>query len=63
MAAAPEETTILRLRHLLEEQDLGGAMLDTVNCHLADKGISVTTWHYLGCVDYPRAQFDQAPDW
>ena len=27
-AAAPGETTILRVRHLLEEHDLGGAMLD-----------------------------------
>src|SRR6202453_2236906 len=43
MAAAPDETTILRFRHLLEEHDLGGAMLDTVNGHLADKGIRITT--------------------
>jgi hypothetical protein len=26
-AAAPDETTILRVRHLMEEHDLGGAML------------------------------------
>jgi IS5 family transposase len=38
MAAAPDETTILRFRHLLEEHDLGGEMLDEVNRHLADKG-------------------------
>jgi hypothetical protein len=38
MAAAPDETTILRFRHLLEEHDLGGAMLDAVNGHLAGKG-------------------------
>ena len=43
MAAAPDETTILRFRHLLEEYDLGGAMLDAVNGHLADKGIRITT--------------------
>jgi len=43
MAAAPDETTILRFRHLLEEHDLGGAMLDAVNSHLADKGIRITT--------------------
>jgi len=43
VAAAPDETTILRFRHLLEEHDLGGAMLDEVNCHLADKGIRITT--------------------
>ena len=39
MAAAPDETTILRFRHLLEEHDLGGEMPDKVNRHLSDKGI------------------------
>jgi IS5 family transposase len=43
MSAAPDETTILRFRHLLEEHDLGGEMLDEVNRHLADKGIRITT--------------------
>jgi IS5 family transposase len=43
MAAAPDETTILRFRHLLEEHDLGGAILDAVNGHLAGKGIRITT--------------------
>jgi IS5 family transposase len=43
LAAAPDETTVLRFRHLLEEHDLGGAMLDEVNGHLADKGIRITT--------------------
>lgn len=43
MAGAPDENTILRFRHLLEEHDLGGAMLDEVNHHLATKGIRITT--------------------
>jgi IS5 family transposase len=43
MAAAPDETTILRFRHLLEEHDLGGAMLDEVNRPLATKGIRIST--------------------
>ena len=30
MAPAPDETTILRFRHLLEKHDLGGLMLDAV---------------------------------
>ena len=34
VAAAPDETTILRFRHLLEQHDLGGEMRDTVNRHL-----------------------------
>jgi IS5 family transposase len=42
-APAPDETTILHFRHLLEAQDLCGQMLDTVNLYLADRGIRITT--------------------
>jgi len=42
-AAAPDETTICKFRHLLEEHDLGGAMLEAVNLHLAARGIRITT--------------------
>ncbi len=42
-APAPDETTILHFRHLLEEHDLGGAMLDTVNRYLDSRGIRITT--------------------
>lgn len=42
-APAPDETTILNFRHLLERHDLGGAMLDAVNDHLASKGIRIST--------------------
>lgn len=42
-AAAPDETTILRFRHLLEEHDLCGAMLDAVNLYLKRKGIRIGT--------------------
>jgi IS5 family transposase len=43
VAAAPDETTILRFRHLLEEHDLCGQMLDTVNHYLESKGIRIGT--------------------
>jgi IS5 family transposase len=43
VAPAPDETTVLRFRHLLDKHDLGGAMLDTVNLHLAVKGIRIET--------------------
>src|SRR6201984_1200305 len=36
-APAPDETTILRFRHLLEQHSLGGAMLDAVNRHLESR--------------------------
>jgi IS5 family transposase len=42
-AAAPDETTILNFRHLLEQHDLCGQMLDTVNLYLAGRGIRITT--------------------
>jgi IS5 family transposase len=38
VAAAPDETTILRFRHLLEQHELCGKMLDTVNLYLDSKG-------------------------
>jgi len=43
VAPAPDETTVLRFRHLLERYDLGGEMLDTVNEHLEAKGIRIAT--------------------
>ena len=43
MGAVPDETTILLFRHLLEEHNLGAAILDEVNLHLAGKGIGITT--------------------
>ena len=42
-APAPDETTILNFRHLLEEHELCGVMLDTVNRYLESKGIRITT--------------------
>ena len=42
-AAAPDESTILRFRHLLEEHELCGQILDTVNHFLASRGIRIGT--------------------
>ena len=42
-APAPDETTILNFRHLLEAHELCGQMLDTVNVYLESKGIRITT--------------------
>lgn len=41
-APAPDETTILNFRHLIEEHNFGGEMLDTVNQYLAGRGIRIT---------------------
>ena len=39
----PDETTVCKFRHLLEQHALGGAMLETVNFHLQSRGIKITT--------------------
>ena len=38
----PDETTVCKFRHLLEEHNLGGAMLETVNLHLQSRGIRIS---------------------
>ena len=38
----PDETTVCKFRHLLEEHGLGGEMLETVNLHLEGKGVRIT---------------------
>jgi len=42
-AAAPDETTILRFRRLLERHELCGQILDTVNDYLGGKGFRIST--------------------
>ncbi len=42
-APAPDETTILNFRHLLEEHDLCGEMLVAVNDYLESRGIKIAT--------------------
>ena len=42
-APAPDETTILGFRHLLEQHDLGGAMLEAVNRYLESCGVRIST--------------------
>jgi IS5 family transposase len=39
----PDETTVCKFRHLLEEHQLGGQMLEAVNLHLQNRGVRITT--------------------
>jgi len=39
----PDETTVCKFRHLLEQHGLGGEMLETVNLHLQSQGVRITT--------------------
>ena len=38
----PDETTVCKFRHLLEEHGLGGQMLERVNLYLESKGVRIT---------------------
>jgi transposase, IS5 family len=40
---APDETTVCKFRHLLEEHRLGGQLLEAVNLHLQSRGVRITT--------------------
>ena len=39
----PDETTVCRFRHLLEEHELGRQLFDEAQLHLAAKGLKVAT--------------------
>jgi IS5 family transposase len=39
----PDETTVCKFRHLLEEHRLGEKILGTVNLHLQARGVRITT--------------------
>src|SRR5207247_8515281 len=39
----PDETTVCKFRHLLEEHQLGEQMLGQVNLHLQAQGVRITT--------------------
>jgi transposase, IS5 family len=57
----PDETTVCKFRHLLEQHHMGGEMLETVNLHLQQKGVRITTGHHRGCDHHRGSQFDQEP--
>ena len=39
----PDETTVCKFRHLLEEHGIGGEILQTVNLYLQSRGVKITT--------------------
>ena len=57
----PDETTMCKFRHLLEEHGLGGEMLETVNLHLEGKGVRITTGTIVDATIISCAQLDQEP--
>ena len=57
----PDETTVCKFRHLLEEHQLGEEILGTVNLHLQAQGRADHDGHDRGRDHHSRAQFDQEP--
>src|SRR5271165_2379531 len=64
----PDETTVCKFRHLLEEHQLGGQMLEAVNLHLQSRGVRITTGtnvdatiiHAPSCTENREQQRDPA---
>ena len=52
----PDETTVCKFRHLLEEHELGEQILGTVNLHLQAQGSAHHDGHDRGCDHPARAQ-------
>src|SRR5438876_761936 len=57
----PDETTVCKFRHLLEEHQLGEQILGQVNLHLQAQGVRITTGHDRGRDHPARTHFDQEP--
>ena len=55
----PDETTVCRFRHLLEEHDLGQRLFDEVQRYLAAKGLKGGHRHDRRCDNHQCAVFDQ----
>jgi IS5 family transposase len=50
----PDETTVCRFRHLLEQHDLGRQLFDEVQRHLAAKGLKVATGTIVDATGHRR---------
>ena len=59
--AAPNATTLLKFRRLLETQGLTRTIFETINAHLAQKGLMMRRRHDRRCDVYCCAALDQEP--
>ena len=55
----PDETTVCRFRHLLEEHELGRRLFEEVHHHLEASGDQGGQGHHRRCDDHQRAVVDQ----
>ena len=59
---APDETTVCKFRHLLEEHKLGEKILGAVNLHLQARGVRITTGTIVDATIL-HAPSSAAPHW
>ncbi len=59
----PDETTVCKFRHLLEEHNLGEEILGTVNLHLQAKGVRIATGTIVDAtlIDAPSSTKNREP--
>ncbi|WP_428240804.1 transposase [Gynuella sp.] len=57
----PDETTILNLRHLLEEHQLGQKIFDRMNTTLTKTRTDLQRRHHYGCHDHCDTYLHQQP--
>jgi IS5 family transposase len=59
----PDETTVCKFRHLLEEHNLGEEILGTVNLHLQAKGVGRHPAVHRFCSDFAFSPFNSLTSW
>jgi IS5 family transposase len=59
--AAPDATTLLRFRRLLEAHHLTQAIFEAINRHLANRGAVDAQGHGGGCHDHLGTLLDEKP--
>ena len=57
----PDETTILKFRHLLEKHGLGGALFEEINAHLASLGHRLKTGTIVDANGIRRPRAPRSP--
>jgi transposase, IS5 family len=57
----PDDTTICKFRHLLEHHDLGRALFERMNRHLAARGLKVAGGTTVDATTLNRTAFPPPP--
>jgi IS5 family transposase len=61
--AIPDESTILKFRHLIEKHDLGSALFDDINAYLVSQGITVSKGSMIDATIVQAPLIDKEQKW